>query len=155
MFVPPGISNWFRVHSQRLNARRSPNETIHRARRCLRERTSASWLNRRSFSRRQLRAGFTLLELVIVVGIIGLLLALIAPAFTTIKGGNDVTSIAYTVKGALDTARTYAKANNTYAWVGFAGSIRIKRNGRRGALRCCLKRRHGPWNQRQPSQQQN
>ena len=63
--------------------------------------------------------GFTLLELLIVVGIIGLLLVLIAPAFTTIKGGTDVTSAAYTVKGVLDTARTYAKTNNTYTWVGF------------------------------------
>jgi len=67
--------------------------------------------------------GFTLLELLIVVGIIGLLLVLIAPAFTTIKGGSDVTSAAYTIKGVLDTARTYAKANNTYAWIGFSGSI--------------------------------
>ena len=65
------------------------------------------------------RAGFTLLELLIVVGIIGLLLVLIAPAFKTIKGGNDVTSAAYTIKGVLDTARTFAKANNTYVWVGF------------------------------------
>src|SRR5882762_9319606 len=63
--------------------------------------------------------GFTLLELLIVVGIIGLLLVLIAPAFTTIKGGTDVTSTAYTIKGILDTARTYAKANDTYTWVGF------------------------------------
>src|SRR6478752_10067967 len=62
---------------------------------------------------------FTLIELLIVVGIIGLLLVLIAPAFTYIKGGNDVTSAAYTIKGVLDTARTYAKANNTYTWVGF------------------------------------
>jgi prepilin-type N-terminal cleavage/methylation domain-containing protein len=67
--------------------------------------------------------GFTLLELLIVVGIIALLMVLIAPAFTTIKGGTDVTSAAYTIKGVLDTARTYAKANNTYTWVGFAGSI--------------------------------
>jgi prepilin-type N-terminal cleavage/methylation domain-containing protein len=63
--------------------------------------------------------GFTLLELLIVVGIIALLMVLIAPAFTTIKRGTDVTSAAYTTKGVLDTARTYAKANNTYAWVGF------------------------------------
>jgi prepilin-type N-terminal cleavage/methylation domain-containing protein len=65
------------------------------------------------------RAGFTLLELLIVVGIIAVLLVLIAPAFTTIKSGGDVTSAAYTIKGVLDTARTYAKANNTYTWVGF------------------------------------
>ena len=63
--------------------------------------------------------GFTLIELLIVIGIMGVLLVLIAPAFTYIKGGTDVTSAAYTIKGMLETARTYAKANNTYAWVGF------------------------------------
>jgi Tfp pilus assembly protein FimT len=73
-------------------------------------------------------SAFTLLELVIVVGIIALLLVLIAPAFTTIKSGTDVTSAAYTIKGVLDTARTYAKANNTYTWVGFAGSIGANTN---------------------------
>jgi prepilin-type N-terminal cleavage/methylation domain-containing protein len=65
------------------------------------------------------RAGFTLLELLIVIAIIAILLVLIAPAFTTIKSAGDVTSAAYTIKGVLDTARTYAKANNTYTWVGF------------------------------------
>ena len=64
-------------------------------------------------------SGFTLVELLIVLGIIGLLLVLMAPAFTTIKDGWGVTSAAYTIKGVLDTARTYAKANNTYTWVGF------------------------------------
>jgi type II secretory pathway pseudopilin PulG len=68
---------------------------------------------------RERASAFTLLELLIVIGIIGLLLVLMAPAFTTIKGGTDVTSAAYTIKGVLDTARTYAKANNTYTWVGF------------------------------------
>ena len=68
---------------------------------------------------RERASAFTLLELLIVIGIIALLLVLIAPAFTTIKSGTDVTSAAYTVKGVLDTARTYAKANNTYTWVGF------------------------------------
>jgi prepilin-type N-terminal cleavage/methylation domain-containing protein len=64
-------------------------------------------------------AGFTLLELLIVIGIIALLMVLVVPAFTNLKSAGDVTSAAYTIKGALDTARTYAKANNTYAWVGF------------------------------------
>ncbi len=79
-----------------------------------------SALQGRVFGERGRRCrSFTLLELLIVVGIIGLLLVLIAPAFTTIKGGGDVTNAAYTIKGVLDTARTYAKANNTYVWVGF------------------------------------
>jgi prepilin-type N-terminal cleavage/methylation domain-containing protein len=63
--------------------------------------------------------GFTLIELLVVMGIIAILMVLIVPAFTTIKGGSDVTSAAYTIKGVLDSARTYAKANNTYTWVGF------------------------------------
>jgi prepilin-type N-terminal cleavage/methylation domain-containing protein len=66
-----------------------------------------------------MRAAFTLIELLIVTGIIALLMALVIPAFTNIKSGSDVTSAAYTIKGVLDTARTYAKANNTYVWVGF------------------------------------
>lgn len=62
---------------------------------------------------------FTLLELLVVIAIIAILMILVVPAFTTIKSGTDVTSVAYTIKGALDTARTYAKANNTYTWLGF------------------------------------
>jgi len=64
-------------------------------------------------------AAFTLLELLVVIAIIALLMVLVVPAFTTMKGANDVTSAAYTIKSALDQARTYAKANNTYVWVGF------------------------------------
>jgi hypothetical protein len=39
------------------------------------------------------------------------------------KSAGDVTSAAYTIKGVLEQARSYAMANNTYTWVGFAGSI--------------------------------
>src|SRR5438445_1631813 len=53
------------------------------------------------------------------MGIIAILMVLVAPAFTNLKSAGDVTGAAYTVKGVLDTARTYAKANNTYTWVGF------------------------------------
>ena len=64
------------------------------------------------------RSGFTLVELMFVIGIITILMVLVAPAFTNLKSAGDVTSAAYTIKGVLDTARTYAKANNTYTWVG-------------------------------------
>ena len=65
------------------------------------------------------RSAFTLIELLVVLGIIALLMVLIVPAFTNIKSGTDATSAAYTIKGTLDTARTYAMTNSTYTWVGF------------------------------------
>jgi prepilin-type N-terminal cleavage/methylation domain-containing protein len=74
---------------------------------------------RSAFSLVERPKGFTLLELLIVMAIIAILTALIAPAFTSIKRGSDATGAAYAVKGVLDTARTYAKANDTYTWVGF------------------------------------
>jgi type II secretory pathway pseudopilin PulG len=64
-------------------------------------------------------SGFTLIELLVVIGIMILLTALLTPAFTNLKGANDVTSAAYTIKGVLEQARTYAMANHTYTWVGF------------------------------------
>jgi type II secretory pathway pseudopilin PulG len=60
-----------------------------------------------------------LIELLVVLGIIAILMVLIVPAFTKIKSGTDVTSAANTIKGTLDTARTYAMTNSTYTWVGF------------------------------------
>lgn len=47
----------------------------------------------------------------------------IAPAVTSLKSGSDITDGAYTIKSALEQARAYAVANNTYTWLGFAGSI--------------------------------
>jgi prepilin-type N-terminal cleavage/methylation domain-containing protein len=90
---------------------------------CVSRTFRSPFTDQRSRQQRERASAFTLLELLIVVGIIAILLVLMAPAYTTIKSGGDVTSAAYTIKGVLDTARTYAKANNTYTWVGFAGSI--------------------------------
>jgi prepilin-type N-terminal cleavage/methylation domain-containing protein len=64
-------------------------------------------------------SGFTLVELMVVLAIMILVAAFIAPAFTSIKSAGDVTTAAYTIKGALEQARSYAMANNTYTWVGF------------------------------------
>jgi type II secretory pathway pseudopilin PulG len=69
---------------------------------------------------------FTLIELVVVIAIIAVLTILLVPAFTNLRGANDLTKAAYVIKGVLEQARTYARVNNTYAWVGFyeeSGSI--------------------------------
>lgn len=68
----------------------------------------------------QRRNAFTLLELLIVIGIIALLMILIVPAFTTIKSAGDFAYAVYGIQGLLENARTYAKANHTYVFVGFA-----------------------------------
>ena len=65
------------------------------------------------------RGGFTLLELLVVIGVIAILTTLVIPAFTARKTADDVTNAAYTIKGFLEAARTFAKSNNTYTWVGF------------------------------------
>jgi type II secretory pathway pseudopilin PulG len=69
---------------------------------------------------RERASAFTLLELLIVVGIIAVLMVLLVPAFTNIKTGSDFTSAVYGIQGVLENARTYAKANRTYVFVGFA-----------------------------------
>src|SRR6202011_3709400 len=68
--------------------------------------------------RERIRA-FTLLELLVVIAIVAILFVLVVPAFTNIKGGNDITNAAYTISGVLEQARAYARGNNTYVWVGF------------------------------------
>jgi Tfp pilus assembly protein FimT len=87
------------------------------------------WLHRaRNHSSVQLRnlssaaraTAFTLLELLIVVGVVAMLMLLIAPAFTSMKSGSDFTNGVYGIQGVLENARTYAKANRTYVFVGFA-----------------------------------
>src|SRR5438477_8600538 len=74
---------------------------------------------RKTHSYRIGQRGFSLIELLVVIAIIVLVTALIVPAFTSIKSASDVTTTAYTIKGVLEQARTYAMANNTYTYVGF------------------------------------
>ncbi len=63
--------------------------------------------------------GFTLIELMVVIGVISLLMVLVVPAVSNLKGSSDLTNAAYTISGALEQARSHALGNNTYVWVGF------------------------------------
>lgn len=44
---------------------------------------------------------------------------MIAPAFDAMTRSAGIEAAAYEIAGALETARTFAIANNTYTWVGF------------------------------------
>src|SRR2546423_7119979 len=65
------------------------------------------------------QSGFSLMELMLVIAIMIIVAAFIAPAFTSLKSAGDVTSAVYNIGGLLEQARSYAMANNTYVWVGF------------------------------------
>lgn len=68
----------------------------------------------------RVRSGaFTLIELMVVIGVIVLLTSLLAPAFTNLKRAGDITNAAETIAATLAHARICAIANNTYTWVGF------------------------------------
>src|SRR5437660_12814519 len=65
------------------------------------------------------QSGFTLMELMLIIAIMILVAAFIAPAFTTMKSAGDATNTVYNISGVLEQARSYAMANNTYVWIGF------------------------------------
>lgn len=47
------------------------------------------------------------------------LTSLLLPTFSNRAGANELTNAAYVIKGVLELARTHARVNRTYAWVGF------------------------------------
>ena len=111
MFAP-SISGWVSAQGQRA-----------RLRFALRPAAAPRLRDEGGFSllkQRERASAFTLLELLLVVGIIAILLVLITPAFTSMKTGADLTNAVYGIQGVLEHARTYAKANHTYVFVGFA-----------------------------------
>lgn len=65
-------------------------------------------------------SAFTLIEVMVVIGIIVILMLLLVPAMTSMKSAGDVNSAAQGIKGVLENARTHAMANHTYVFVGIA-----------------------------------
>jgi len=65
-------------------------------------------------------AGFSLIELLTVMAILGLLTAVAIPVISGIDRRRDITTSAYGLHDLLEYARSEAMARNTYTWVGFA-----------------------------------
>jgi prepilin-type N-terminal cleavage/methylation domain-containing protein len=63
--------------------------------------------------------GFSLVELLVVLGIIAILTSLLLLSVSGMKGSQNLTKATYDIQGVLDQARTMAMATSTYTWVGF------------------------------------
>lgn len=72
--------------------------------------------------------GFTILEMLVVIAIVGALMVLVIPTLRGVSSAGNLTNAAYEVAGTLERARSYATANNTYVWVGF-----FEEDGARGS----------------------
>ena len=66
------------------------------------------------------RSAFSLVELLVVIAVIGIIMALSAPAYRAISSANNLTNAVTGIAGALERARAYAMAKNLYVYVGIA-----------------------------------
>jgi prepilin-type N-terminal cleavage/methylation domain-containing protein len=67
--------------------------------------------------------GFSLVELLVVLAIIGILTAIVSPLVPSLLRGNQLDSSVNTLAGILEEARETATASNTYIWVAFTDPI--------------------------------
>jgi prepilin-type N-terminal cleavage/methylation domain-containing protein len=65
------------------------------------------------------RRAFSLIELLTVIAIMTVLAALAFPAFSSMASAGSMTSASYAISGAIQSARAYAMAHDTYTWLGF------------------------------------
>lgn len=66
-----------------------------------------------------MKDGFSLVELLVVIGLIALLSVLAVPAWNSIAGGSKFTQAAYDASSLLEIARSEAVGRQTYVWIGF------------------------------------
>jgi len=69
--------------------------------------------------RRVPTSGFSLIELLTVLGVMSLIAAMSLPVVNSIKDSQNVSAATFSVASALQRARAYAMAHDTYVWVGF------------------------------------
>lgn len=62
--------------------------------------------------------GFTLMELLVVIGIMAIMMGLVIPAINGLKGSGNFDGAMRELAGVLEQSRAYAMANNTYVFVG-------------------------------------
>ncbi len=65
------------------------------------------------------RRAFSLIELLTVIAVMTVLAALAFPAFSSMASAGSMTSASYAISGAIQSARAYAMAHDTYTWLGF------------------------------------
>lgn len=66
------------------------------------------------------RRGFSLTELLVVIGIMALLAVASVPAINALSANGQINQTITEVSGMLEQARQYAVAQNTYVWVVFS-----------------------------------
>jgi len=64
------------------------------------------------------KAGFSIIELLVVMAISTMLAALAIPAVNTLQSSGNINNISDSLNGVLENARATAMAHNTYVWVG-------------------------------------
>ncbi|MEK0446537.1 MAG: hypothetical protein RLZZ399_1858 [Verrucomicrobiota bacterium] len=63
--------------------------------------------------------GFTLIELMLVIGVMLILLGIVAPSMTGVLKGKKIEQALTTTAATLEAARMEALSQNAYVWVGF------------------------------------
>ncbi|SDT93038.1 type II secretion system protein H [Verrucomicrobium sp. GAS474] len=82
--------------------------------------------------------GFSLVELLVVVAIMGTMMALSGPVVTALSGSGSVNKAIIDLSRTLEQARAYAMANGTYVRVGFGEITRASGNSGPSFVVLCL-----------------